>query len=336
MESIPATCDEMRGLIGEFLKRGDSEAQRLWDIITCQRGPDAPSEVGGGADQSNSEAYNLRRERKRDTVEVIRAQSWNGVVGGCARYRTDIKYVTVEPPSRQDHFARHVVKAASALGLEIKYKKDKKGEDPGVVVEPYVNVGKKQGVTIKETPGGGANVFYENISSKPPVTKLGLGVTYDGTFVKCEEYNFYPWSLEVKNYDHPIEVDNFAALSYQNPEWDDMIAVKMEQYEGAIYIVKFDGSGKFGNYVGIQSGSPKEVAWKMARGAWTKYQAGKVKGGAAGETMQLFTYSVPPPSIFAVQKQATIKNLSNLEKAFLNLDPAEGQSITITEDKYLG
>lgn len=331
MESIPATCDEMRGLIGEFLKRGDSEAQRLWDIITCQRGPDAPSEVGGGADQSNSEAYNLRRERKRDTVEVIRAQSWNGVVGGCARYRTDIKYVTVEPPSQQDHFARHVVKAASALGLEIKYKKDKKGEDPGVVVEPYVE--KKQGVTIKETPGGGANVFHKtSLKSAPTVTNLGLGVTWDGTLVKVGAYSFYLWALEVKNYDHPIEVDDFTNLSYKNPEWDDVIAVKMKQYEGAIYIVKFGGSGKFGNYVGLQSGSPKEAAWKMAREAWAKYQAGKVKEAKEGNYTQMYSYQSLPSSVFELQKKASIKNLSNLEKAYYNLDLAAGQSITITED----
>lgn len=138
----PTTCDEMRKLIGTFLSTAPhNERQRLWDIITCQRGPDSPSERGDMADSEASAAYRLRRERKRDTVEVIRAQSFGGVVGGAARYRTDINYVTLPPSSEWDHFDRHVSKAANALGLEVRFKKEEVGSD-------------SEGceVTVKETP----------------------------------------------------------------------------------------------------------------------------------------------------------------------------------------
>lgn len=125
----PKTCDEMRALVGEFLSTAPgNERQRFWDIITCQRGPDSPSERGEMADSEASAAYQLRRKRKRDTVEVIRAMSFGGVVGGAARYRTDIQYVTLPPSSQWDHFDRHVYKAAMALGIEIRQPKaSKKG-----------------------------------------------------------------------------------------------------------------------------------------------------------------------------------------------------------------
>ena len=125
----PKTCDEMRTLIGKFLSTAPGyEASRLWDIITCQRGPDSPSERGDMSPTEASQAYAGRRARKRETVEVIRAQSFGGVVGGAARSRKDINYVVVPPEKERDHFDRHVVKAAQALGLEVRVKEEEKGD----------------------------------------------------------------------------------------------------------------------------------------------------------------------------------------------------------------
>lgn len=117
---VPLTCDAMRGMIGLFLKRGDNEAHRLWDIMTALRGPDAPSEKPDEPEQVQAAHYAARRKRKAKTTEVIRFKAFYGAVGGSARWRDDRDYVKVPPSSKQDHFDRHIVKAATALGLEMR------------------------------------------------------------------------------------------------------------------------------------------------------------------------------------------------------------------------
>jgi hypothetical protein len=89
----------------------------LWDVLTALRGPDFPSEIGDGSGVKNAAAYDQRRKRKYATTEIIRAKS--GLHGGAARFHAG-DHVTVPPFAKQDHFDRHVVKAAQALGITVK------------------------------------------------------------------------------------------------------------------------------------------------------------------------------------------------------------------------
>lgn len=116
------TLDELRGLIGIILDSNPNSG-KFWDIITCQRGPDSPSERGDLSEDKNEEAYRARRERKFKTVEVIRAASFGGVVGGAARSHKGSS-VTLPPHAKWDHFDRHVHRAATVLGLDIKIEKE--------------------------------------------------------------------------------------------------------------------------------------------------------------------------------------------------------------------
>lgn len=241
---VPATCDEMRDLIGKFLKRGDSEAQRLWDIITCQRGPDHPSEDGTMANNEASEAYQARRKRKRDTVEVIRAKSWGGVVGGCARYRTDIDYVTVEPPNEQDHFARHVVKAADALGLEVKFKKPR--NEKGIDVPVKVGYSEGTGATssLKFKPTWGAKKVNQAI--KPPVS--------------------YPaWTLAVKPL--PLVVKDIGGATKtvkENPNWKGAgvyVVTGLDAFTKSILFVNYAEDGTVLTSHQFGEGSDVHMQW---------------------------------------------------------------------------
>ena len=121
MEMIPKpkTCDDMRKIVAEFLKTS-SGAHQFWEIITGLRGPDSPSELDNMPSDVYAKAYDARRKRKAKTVEVIRGKAFFGVSSGSARVRHDRDYVVV-PKKHQDHFDKHVVRAAEALGLEVKY-----------------------------------------------------------------------------------------------------------------------------------------------------------------------------------------------------------------------
>lgn len=107
----------------------------LWDVITCLRGPDSPSERPNMGAEEAAAAYKARRARKYDTVEVIRGAS----VGQCggARTRTDT-FVTLPDESMWDHFDKHVARAAKALNVEIKIKalKQKKIADIDITCAP--------------------------------------------------------------------------------------------------------------------------------------------------------------------------------------------------------
>mgnify|MGYP001616748451 FL=1 len=110
------TLDEKRATIGQWLRETDGD--RLWDIMCAQRGPDSPSETPSMSSAEHKAAYNGRRKRKYDTVEVIRAASFGGVVGGSARsHQGDT--VTLPPESEWDHFDRHVERAARILWFTI-------------------------------------------------------------------------------------------------------------------------------------------------------------------------------------------------------------------------
>jgi hypothetical protein len=88
---------------------------RLWDLLTALRGPDSPSEP---INRHDEQAYRKRRERKYSSTEVIRQAAFFGVVGGAARYHAGTS-VQVRHREQQDHFDRHVIKAASVLGLAV-------------------------------------------------------------------------------------------------------------------------------------------------------------------------------------------------------------------------
>ena len=111
------SLDELRETVGVIIK-SNPNAGPFWDIITCQRGPDAPSERPDQSGPVASAAYAARRKRKFNTVEVIRSVSFGGFVGGAARSHEDDKVIL--PPQKQwDHFDKHVARAANVLGLKV-------------------------------------------------------------------------------------------------------------------------------------------------------------------------------------------------------------------------
>lgn len=113
-----ASFDELRTFMGQVIRYNPSSG-KLWDLITCLRGPDSPSERPDMSAEESSKAYAGRRERKFNTVEVIRQNAFFGVVGGAARHRAG-DTVLLPPSSQRDHFDRHVARAASVLGLKVK------------------------------------------------------------------------------------------------------------------------------------------------------------------------------------------------------------------------
>lgn len=114
------TLDEWRLFMAEFLGR-NPYASQAWDLLSCVRGPDSPSERADMDSTTHDKTYSQRRARKYNTVEVIRSAMFFGTVGGAARHHSGTS-VTVPPSINQDHFDRHVVRAANILGLKIKYK----------------------------------------------------------------------------------------------------------------------------------------------------------------------------------------------------------------------
>ena len=114
-----ATFDELRAALATALRQNHNSG-KLWDLITASRGPDWPSEpVNDYGGQKFGPLYDARRKRKYDSTEVIRQLAFFGVVGGSARSHSGTS-VTVQHPSKQDHFDRHVVRAAHVLGLTVK------------------------------------------------------------------------------------------------------------------------------------------------------------------------------------------------------------------------
>jgi hypothetical protein len=119
----PKDLNEMRAVCQQFLK-SSPQASQFWDLITCLRGPDSPSERPNMSPGESSAAYRGRRERKARTVEVIRHHAFNGTIGGAARSRGDRTWVELPPRDKWDHFDKHVERAARVLGLEVRICKE--------------------------------------------------------------------------------------------------------------------------------------------------------------------------------------------------------------------
>ena len=111
--------EEWREFMGEFIRYNGSSGA-AWDVMTTLRGPDAPSERSDQSASENARDYRGRLDRKFQTVEVIRAVAFHGVVGGCAKSHKDDKVIL---PSTDDHFNRHVRRAAGRLGLKVEVEK---------------------------------------------------------------------------------------------------------------------------------------------------------------------------------------------------------------------
>lgn len=115
------TLDELRQLMGVIIQKNPNSG-RFWDILTCLRGPDSPSERGDMDSAEASRAYQGRRDRKFKTVEVIRQKAFFGIIGGAARHH-DSEKVILPPSGSWDHFDKHVARAAGALGLKVEVEK---------------------------------------------------------------------------------------------------------------------------------------------------------------------------------------------------------------------
>jgi len=113
------TLEEWRQFMAEFMSKNQNSSS-AWDIMGCVRGPDSPSETLEMDNKSHQKAYRGRRERKYNTVEVIREAMFFGRVGGAARFHKGSS-VKVNSSYKQDHFDKHVVRAATALGLKVEY-----------------------------------------------------------------------------------------------------------------------------------------------------------------------------------------------------------------------
>ena len=111
------SLDDLRRLVGKMLTTNPN-SDRLWDILTALRGPDAPSERPNMKPKEALAAYASRRERKYRTVEILRERAFFGAVGGVARHHDDDK-VTLPPHVAWDHFDKHVARAANAIGIKV-------------------------------------------------------------------------------------------------------------------------------------------------------------------------------------------------------------------------
>lgn len=121
----PLTADEMRELTRRFLLNATTyETQRYWDLVTALRGPDSPSETPDMTKAQRDIAYEARRKRKAQGVEVIRHHAFHGAMAGSARSRSDRVYITLPPMSQWDHHDVHLRKAAKVLGLVVKEAKE--------------------------------------------------------------------------------------------------------------------------------------------------------------------------------------------------------------------
>ena len=88
---------DWRRFMSEYLST-NPHSGKAWDILSCVRGPDSPSERPDMTSEENFVAYAGRRARK-----------YNG------------NKVTLPSQSKHDHFDRHVEYAAAILGLKVKY-----------------------------------------------------------------------------------------------------------------------------------------------------------------------------------------------------------------------
>lgn len=113
---------EMLAQIGTWI-RTEPHGRALWDVITGLRGPDSGigqphSELPCQLGTEHDRLYTARVARKMVTVAILRHRALGEVPG--ARTRVGDK-VTIPSPREQDHFDKHVERAAKALGLGVEY-----------------------------------------------------------------------------------------------------------------------------------------------------------------------------------------------------------------------
>lgn len=189
----PKTFKEIQAVIGDFLATSP-ESGKLWDLMTCLRGPDSPSEKPNMTSSESSAAYRGRRQRKANTVEVIRYHAFGGVVGGAARSRSDRDWVELPPRNEWDHFDRHVERAAGILGLEVRGGESPRGKGKMVTMlgkeESDVERLKSAIRDLKRvfesylTAGYGEEKAFHLIThnpSKPCPAGLTMAMLYSGT-----------------------------------------------------------------------------------------------------------------------------------------------------------
>lgn len=228
------TFEEMRATIGEWLKL--PEGHKLWEIMSAQRGPDAPSERPNMSAAEHRTAYAARRKRKYNTVEVIRSASFGGVVGGSARHHKD-DHITLPPESQWDHFDNHCYRAANVLGLKVVIEEEK---DESSVVPPNaieVNVptfskrvlknnaelqaAQKAGLTFSQKAPGGGIQYYTYTAGD----KLGV-VTPEpadpGTVPDPKAYASYgAWEEAYKAYADKLVQHNLYSVDIETPDAED-------------------------------------------------------------------------------------------------------------------
>lgn len=117
------TFHDWQTFMSEFMSQNPN-AGKAWDVMGCVRGPDSPSEYSGMPKTEYEKAYDGRRNRKYKTVEVLRAAMFLGTIGGCARHHHDTKVII---SGLNDHFDRHVISGARALGIQVE--EEEKGEE---------------------------------------------------------------------------------------------------------------------------------------------------------------------------------------------------------------
>jgi hypothetical protein len=105
-----------------FLSASSNEAKKLWDVITCLRGPDSPSERASQETDERESNYIARRRRKYNTVEIIRHCAFKNHVPGSARSHKGKEIILPKDTNKWDHFDGHCWKAAQALGLKVVHK----------------------------------------------------------------------------------------------------------------------------------------------------------------------------------------------------------------------
>lgn len=116
---------DWRRFMSEYMSQ-NPYASQAWDVMGIIRGPDFPSERADMSPAEHATAYKGRRERKFNTVEILREAMFFGVVGGGARHHKS-SVVILPPRSHWDHFDRHVERAARALGIRIAQNGTEKG-----------------------------------------------------------------------------------------------------------------------------------------------------------------------------------------------------------------
>lgn len=105
------TFEEMLARIDVFLSSGNSEAQKLWAVMTAMRGPD----------DETLDSLKLRTTNRLRTRAFPKAA--NSIIGNVAQFaeQSELQYgIVLHEDEREPHFLHHIYMAASALGMTYK------------------------------------------------------------------------------------------------------------------------------------------------------------------------------------------------------------------------